>query len=376
MRMLLGALAFAATIVHGSVHAGQVQTLYTSPAHQRIQAFAQDGELLAWFEPNATKCNAVWVWQLGSEKVQLPSQEPSDHNVTCKWQVYASSPVGLALASNAGSAAVLWTLRESASPALRFDYVLGTTVADPKERRFQQVAHARQGAGLWLGGVAGGDGSLVYAVVQVEYHDQVACLSTPKAPHACDLEVTGGGGVYRVVGRQPPLPIKGAGPAVAVATSGDDVAYVPATSTSVPDGEPLASASVPVEIRDVHSGSLVASVAPEGTPLAVGLSNSVLALLTRTPAGLVLSWYAKSSGKIVHAVSVAPTTSAELAVGTSAIVYRVGRAIRAVDLRTGKIRALAKAAATPIGLSIAGDRVAWAENIAGRGRIRAVTIAP
>ena len=46
MRMLLGALAIAASIVHGSAHTGQVQTLYTSPEHQRIQAFAQDGDLL------------------------------------------------------------------------------------------------------------------------------------------------------------------------------------------------------------------------------------------------------------------------------------------------------------------------------------------
>jgi len=374
MRMLLGALAFAASIVHVSAHAGQVQTLYTSPAHQRIQAFAQDGDLLAWFAPNARKCNAVWIWQLGSAKVTLPAQGSAYHNVTCRWQVPTGSPVGLALASNEGSPAALWTLRESASQALRFDYVLGATLADTNERRFQQVAHAKHGAGLWLGGVAGNDGSLVYSVVKVEYHDQVACLSTPKSAHACALEVTGGG-VYRVVGRKPPTLLKGGGPAVQLAVSGEDVAYVPAAATAMADGRPLASADIPVEIRNVATGSVVASVTPSGTPIAVALSPDVLALLGRTDSGsVVLSWYDSATGKLLHSLAVKNTASPEIGVGTTAIVYRVGRAIKTVDMRTLTVRTLTTAAATPIGLSIAGDRIAWAEDVDGRGRIRAVTV--
>ena len=35
---------------------------------------------------------------------------------------------------------------------------------------------------------------------------------------------------------------------------------------------------------------------------------------------------------------------------------------------------LAVAQVTPVGLSIEGRRVAWAENLNGRGRIRAVTL--
>ncbi len=374
MRMLLGALAFAASIVHVSAHAGAVQTLYTSPAHQRIQAFAQDGDLLAWFEPSTKKCNSVWVWQLGSAKVKLPAQGAKSHNVTCRWQVPAGSPVGLALANNGGRPAALWTLRESASQAIRFDYVLGATLANENERRFEQVAHATHGAGLWLGGVAGNDGSLVYSVIKVAYHDQVACLSAPKSAHACELEVTGGG-VYRVVGRKPPAPVKGGAPAVALAVSGGDVAYVPAAETATADGRPLASADIPVEIRDVATGSLVASVTPSGTPIAVGLSPAVLALLGRTSAGeVVLSWYDTATGKLLHSLPVKSTASPEIGVGTTAIVYRVGREIKTVDMRTLHVRTITTAASSPIGLSIAGDRIAWAENVDGRGRIRAVTI--
>src|SRR5487761_1560220 len=69
MRMLLGALALAASILHTGSRAGQVETLYTSPAGRTIAAFAQDGGLVAWFAPKASKgCNEAWLRQLGSAR--------------------------------------------------------------------------------------------------------------------------------------------------------------------------------------------------------------------------------------------------------------------------------------------------------------------
>jgi hypothetical protein len=377
MRMLLGALALAASILHTGSRAGQVETLYTSPAHRTIAAFAQDGGLVAWFAPKDSKgCNEVWLWQLGSARQPLPRQGAAYHNVTCGWQVPAGSPVSLAVAGNGGSPALLWTLHESAKQAVRFDYVLGATVSDPRERRFQEVAHASHGAGLWLGGVAGSGGTLVYAVAQVAYKDQVACLSSPKEPGACDLKVTTGGGIYRIVGRKTPIRIKGAPAAVAVAASGNDVAYVPATGTSTVDGRPLASREGLVEVRDVDTGSLVASVSPGAAPLAIGLSSTVIGVLGRSGGRLILGWYGLATGKQLGTLRLPLGASPELSVGDTAIVFRVGRSIRVVDVHTKRIRTVAKAAGTPIGLSIAGDRVAWAENVAGRGRIRAITLAP
>jgi hypothetical protein len=55
---------------------------------------------------------------------------------------------------------------------------------------------------------------------------------------------------------------------------------------------------------------------------------------------------------------------------------RIGRDIYAVGARTGTRRLLARAGATPIGLSMAGRRVAWAENRGGRAYVRAVTLGP
>ncbi|MFL5911221.1 MAG: hypothetical protein ACJ768_11695 [Gaiellaceae bacterium] len=376
MRMLLGALALAASILHTASRAGQVQTIYTSPAHRTIAAFTQDGSLVAWFAPKASKgCNEVWLWQLGSARQPLPAEGAAYRNVTCGWQVPAGSPVGLAVSVNNGHPALLWTLHESAAQALRFDYVLGATVADPRERRFQEVAHANHGAGLWLGGVAGSTGTLVYAVAQVAYKDQVACLSTPKEPGACDLKVTDGG-IYRIVGRKAPLKIKNAPAAVAVAASGNDVAYVSASGAASADGHPLASPTVPVEVRDITTGSLVTSVSPEATPVAIGLSAKILAVLSRSGGQLALDWYDVSTGKPIGTLQLPLGASPALSVSDSAIVFRVGSSIRAVAVHGRRIRTVAKATGTPIGLSIAGNRIAWAENVAGRGRIRAVTLAP
>jgi hypothetical protein len=376
MRMLLGALALAASILHTSTRAGQVQTIYTSPAHRTIAAFAQDGSLVAWFAPKGSKgCNEVWLWQLGSARQPLPAEGAAYRNVTCGWHVPAHSPVGLAVSFNDGHPALLWTLHESAAQALRFDYVLGATVADPRERRFQEVAHASHGAGLWLGGVAGSGGTLVYAVAQVAYKDQVACLSTPDQPGACELKVTRGG-IYRIVGRRAPLAIKGAPAAIAVAASGNEVAYVPANGTAAADGHPLASPNAPVEVRNILTGSLVTSVSPEATPLAIGLSGKVIALVGRSAGSLVLDWYDVSTGKPLGALRLPDGASPALSVSDSTIVFRVGRSIRAVAVHGKRVRTIAKATGSPIGVSIAGNRIAWAENVGGRGRIRAVTLAP
>jgi hypothetical protein len=67
-------------------------------------------------------------------------------------------------------------------------------------------------------------------------------------------------------------------------------------------------------------------------------------------------------------------TAPELTASDQVVVFRVGRSIRSVAVATQKVTTLTQAAATPIGLSIAGARVAWAENVKGRGRIRALTV--
>ena len=108
--------------------------------------------------------------------------------------------------------------------------------------------------------------------------------------------------------------------------------------------------------------------------MAIGLSANVLALLGRAAGRLVLDWYDVQTGKSLGTLRLAPGAEPSISVADHAIVFRVGLSIRAVDVQSNTVTTVAKAAATPVGLSIAGDRVAWAENVRGRGRIRAVTL--
>jgi len=47
-----------------------------------------------------------------------------------------------------------------------------------------------------------------------------------------------------------------------------------------------------------------------------------------------------------------------------------------VDIATSKARTLAQAAAEPVGLSLEGKRLAWAENLKGSARIRTLSVKP
>ncbi len=343
------------------------QTLYTSPSGT-IDAFAQDGPLLAWFAPSTKGCNTLRLLSLANgAQVSLPDESPTSLNVTCQWDV--APPVRLALSGTN----VLWTLRDKLSP-LPFDYLLGAGVSDRRERRFLEIAHAGHGAGLWFGGLAGDskpDGtSLVYGVTAVAYVDELACLSKGR----CGMKISRlGGGVFRVVGRMQPIRVPGTTAAVAVAVAGTSIAYIPTASIGRA-GKPEASANLPIEIRNADSGTLVASVVPKGTPLALALSPGVLATLEQTKLGRRLAWYDAATGEPSGSVPVPSATSPELSASDQLIVFRVGRSIRAAHVATHRVTTLAEAAATPIGLSLEGTRLAWAENVKGRGQIRALFV--
>ncbi len=132
--------------------------------------------------------------------------------------------------------------------------------------------------------------------------------------------------------------------------------------------------TIPVEIRDADTGKVTAHVVPRGTPEAVALSTHILATLERSALGLRIAWYNPANGTPLGSVPVPKGTSDELSTSDQLIVFRVGRSIRAVSVDSHGVRVLAKAAASPIGMSVEGSRVAWAENVKGRGRIRALFV--
>jgi hypothetical protein len=366
MRVLLAAavsLAAAAVSSAGATH--RVETLVPlTPG--RIVAFAQDDQLITWFTPDAKGCNTVHVRSVfNGLQADLPKQGDS-HNVTCHWTI-AGSPVTLAIAGATSN--VLWTLHES-SP-LEFDYLVGADAAPStqRERRFQEFAHTSRGNGLWFGGLAGDGKTLAYAVTSVDYEDEAGCLA---GTASCLLKVVGGG-IYRVVGWKPRLVPGTTRGAVEIAVSGSRIAYV-GTGAITKRGKPVAGADLPIQVVAAASGDVVASIQPQGTPVAIALSAHVLAALERTPIGLRLAWYSPSTGLPIGSAPVALATSPTLAVTDRFVVFHVGRSIRAVEIATGRIKTLVEAAAPPIGLSVEGGRVAWAENLKHGARIRALHV--
>ncbi len=363
MRVLLAAaVSLVAAAVSSAGAAPHAETLY--PVNGTISAFAQDGRLIAWFTRSANGCNAAHVRSLyNGLKVNLPKQGDA-HNVTCRWNVGAS-PVTLAVARKTSD--VLWTLHES-SP-LQFDYVVGAGAGDQRERRFQELAHTDRGAGLWFGGLAGNGATLAYGVTSVDYVDEAGCLA---GTDSCAMKIAGGG-VYRVVGRQSPKRIQGTSPAVAVAASDGRIAYIK-TGSITKHGKPVAGTHAAIKVVDVADGRVVSSIRPQGTPVAIALSAHVLATLERTRLGLRLAWYDPATGSPTGSVPVAIATSPALTVSDQLVVFHVGRSIRAVEIATGRVRTLVTAAAPPIGLSIEGSRLAWAENLKHGARIRAFSV--
>jgi hypothetical protein len=366
MRVLLAAaVSFAAAAVSSAGSTPRTETLVPL-APGKISAFAQDDRLIAWFTPDAKGCNTVHVHSIfNGLQADLPKQRDS-HNVTCRWTV-GGSPVTLAIAGKTSN--VLWTLHES-SP-LQFDYLVGADAAPSaqRERRFQEFAHTSRGNGLWLGGVAGDGTTLAYAVTSVDYEDEAGCLA---GTGTCAMK-RAGGGVYRLVGWKPKLVPGTDHGAVAVAVGGGRIAYV-GTGSITKRGKPVAGGDLPIQVVDAAKGRAVSSIQPRGTPVAIGLSSHVLAALERTALGLRLAWYSPSSGLPIGSAPVALTTSPELTVSDRLIAFHVGRVIRGVEIATGRVETLITAAAPPIGLSIDGRRLAWAENLKHGARIRALRV--
>jgi hypothetical protein len=379
MGMLITAVALAVSLLQlqgapksPPLNSGQApKTIYAAPSGT-IAAFAQDRQVLAWFAPSTKGCNKVWELSLDSgASVSLPDESPATPNVTCSWDV--TPPVSLALSGTDA----LWTLREKQA-TLPFDYVLGAGAgADTRERRFQEITHTRKGPGLWLGGIAGNTvrsdgqtvGSLVYGVAQVSYVDEIGCLSGG----SCQMKLAGGG-VYSVVGRPPGNLIANTRAAVAVAVSGPTLAYIPA-ATAGPQGTPVASADQPIEILDVTTGVSIAHAMPSGTPLALALAPHVLVTLERTATGsLKLAWYSATTGVDIGSIDVPPATALDISANDQIAVFRTGRFLHVLTFATGHSRTVAQTVGTPIGVSLAGSRLAWAENVKGRGRIRALYV--
>jgi hypothetical protein len=365
MRVLLAAtVSLVAAVANAAGATPRVQTLVSLPGAS-IVGFTQNGPYVAWFVKKQGRCNSVHIRSL-TNPLHAVVPDVATRNVTCTWQV-GGGPIPLAIDTNAD---VLWTLRESTP--LQYDYLIGAGVSrtNQSERRLQQLAHTSKGAGLWLGGIVGSGSTLAYAVTSVDYQDEAGCLA---GSDTCAMKIAAGG-VYRFDGWKPRLIYNRA--AVALAASDSAIAIVP-TDSVTKAGKPVAGPDLPILVVDGKTGSEISSFTPQGTPVAIALSQNVLATIERTPLGTRIAWYSPATGTSIGSAPVAVATASELAVNDKFIVFRIGRSIRSIEIGTGRIRTVTRAASMPIGLSLVGERLAWAENLKNGGaRVRALDLAP
>jgi sugar lactone lactonase YvrE len=123
----------------------------------------------------------------------------------------------------------------------------------------------------------------------------------------------------------------------------------------------------PAQIRRVDDGGLVETLQQATSGSEIAMSRSVVAIFGRG----VLSTYDVAGGRLIRSLRV---DGAHFVVSGETVVYESGDAVFAVDARHGPSRLVARTHGMPIGLSVVGRRIAWAENRDGRGAILTLTL--
>jgi hypothetical protein len=335
-------------------------TLVTAGAP--IHSFAQSGDVLAW----ASKCKVRERSVKGGSTALL--------GTSCQVDAFAL----------AGTRAIWGGFTDCCIEGYG---TIQTGERGGKQKTLRDINQAYHSWGDFLTGAAGGGDTLVYSLTMIdispgktvdESAGWVHCL-----PHdPCTWDVTGGG-VWRVVGTKMKR-IAGTPPTALLAAVRGKIALVPADRRRIPGPctdedstgcpEVRTADGARVEVRDVASGRITASFKPRGRVTALALDSKSTAVLVRSKGKARVEWYGTSSGKKLGAVSVSTKVAKRIAVSRRTVVFARGHTIFALDIRAKRVRELAQAGSAPIGLSIEGARVAWAENKGKSGSIRAIDV--
>jgi hypothetical protein len=303
-----------------------------------ILGFAQDGARIAWVTPRS----AVVVRDAGGgEAATIGSLFLPSLGYGCSW------PPSLCGVTLAGDRALGWVLAE-----VQFKTLVTASLARRGSREVETIVKGR------LVGPRGDGADLIYGIAW--------------SSKDSDSRVTGGR-VVRLVGeRVQRLRITSA-PALLDVAAGR-LAVVPAVRLAAGDVDaPVVGAPV-VEIRDARRGTLLRTIQLGGRPVAIALSSQLVAALIKPPSGHArIERYAFHGGRRLGSTIVPETTVPGLDASLGVVVYRSGRTISLLD-EHGTSRMLARARGLPLGVSIEGRRVAWAENVEGRGYVRALTV--
>jgi hypothetical protein len=111
-----------------------------------------------------------------------------------------------------------------------------------------------------------------------------------------------------------------------------------------------------------------------GLPVLAGGIAAVPTVLTGGVDQITL--YQAFTGTQLATIPVGHATNGFSLVGADAhwVVFRIARTISALNVNSHQVDRLTTTAPNPLDISVSGRRVAWAENIHGRGRIRALEL--
>jgi hypothetical protein len=146
--------------------------------------------------------------------------------------------------------------------------------------------------------------------------------------------------------------------------NGDSHLFAPGTRAGTDTPRP----QTPIVVTS--RGGRRKTIAPGGEAFALAVTGEMTAALVRAGS----SWRIEISGNRARSVALRHGRPPRLAASGHTVVFRIRRTIYALDAASGELRVVARSSGTPIGLSIVGRRVAWAENLRRGARVRAVVL--
>jgi len=359
--VLLLALLAASPATAQAPPAPRVRTLLTATGP--ITAFAQNGHFVAWAsaEPATSRCSMlVRIRDLSRGYQNAVTDAAGD---TCRSDLLVSR-LALALSAEGSreDARALWLRYEAGNN--QYWYLSTASLDSPHERRVADLIYPSSSEVRVS--LVGAGPLLAYAWSAAGVVDENDCLATGLQ---CPFRVLDGGEVRVGVGLDAPQPqIPPSSSAALFGQRGYGRLALLVRGHLGDDTTPNAPLH-DIEVRNPSSpGPPIGRFSATRPIRAIAVSSNTVAVLTDR----AIERYTTSG--TLRATSLVPATTApELSISTTGIVYHVGRSIRVVG--RGQV---AVAASAPIGLSIDGRRVAWAENVhvgsALVGRVRALDL--
>jgi hypothetical protein len=360
--LLLAVSGAAQTGMAAAPHQSKPYTLVSTTG--RMHAFAQDGTEIAWISGRVGHVWRVYVRSVGAHK---PTAVGKADQVDVDYPGYLIT-LPLALAGKR----VLWTTFDGGAGWVYTNVATSSPGSRPLDVAGYQAWYQGDYEGGPVRALAGDGTTLAYGVSSED------CRTIESIPRACPaLYAHPGGGIFVVTAQKNPPAVAGIPPLVTFALSSGRLAVVPAELPRPNDGYgPRAVPNGPIETFDLN-GTLVSSVRPTGTVRQIALAWPTLYVFVERPNGISeIERYNVATAKRLSGAreDEVPSNATNLGASSAGAVYRIGTTIYFLGAHELSIRALWKTTGTPIGLSIEGKRIAWAENVKGHGRIVALTI--